>query len=113
MPTRHKLRRLTERCETCGRRGRWNESWHTYGNRDGKVWHGQCMALEHARNAAEERMQMLDLITEVCGISGRDAQTLAGLREDEWTGHGRYEDLAFRVFYALDNRRKARSAVSR
>lgn len=112
-PDGNKLRRrLIERCESCGQHARYLESWHTHGNRDGKVWHGPCIALDTWRSTAEERLTVLDVITEVWSITSRDVQIVASLREDEWEGRGRFEDLAWRVFYALDQKHTAAARAS-
>lgn len=104
-PTRYKLRRrFRDRCESCNHHARWTESWHTHGNRDGKVWHGPCIAFETWRDTADERLTVIGLMAEVAGLSSRDVQTVAALRDSEWTGRGRYEDLVWRAFYALSNR---------
>jgi hypothetical protein len=105
---------------TTGRlRGKWDErqrrryveSWHSFGNRDGKVWHGPCMAFERWRTTADERLAVLDLICDVWGVTQSDVEQVVALRTaDDATG-GNERNRAWRVMYALQNHRvAARSA---
>jgi hypothetical protein len=101
----------TERCDSCGHRRRYVESWHTYGNRDGKVWHGPCMAFEQWRTTADERLAVLDLICDVWGVTQSDVEQVVALRTSDDAPGGNERNRAWRVMYSLQNHRvAARSA---
>lgn len=111
LPTRHKLRRVfRDCCEECGRRGRWNESWHTFGNRDGKHWHGICIALAQRRTQVDEAMAVLDLICDVWNVDSRAVQQVAELRGGQAWDEANQKNRAWRVMYALERRREAASS---
>ncbi len=57
-----------------------DDAWHTFGNRDGKVWHAECSDLVLTRRVAEERLAVLDLVTDVIGLSEREVVAMAELR---------------------------------
>lgn len=69
-----------QRCDLCARRKHLNDAWSTFGNRDGKVWHGECIALVQSRRVAQERLEVLDLVTDVIGLDARDVTMLAEWR---------------------------------
>lgn len=109
------------RCGHCGRRARWGESWHGYGSPD-RVWHDVCMSYRHWRTKADERLQILDLVTDVWQVRAQDVYSLAEGRaadgdpdqpsprtsaeSDAW-------NLAWRVFYDLEHHRTAQGAPTR
>jgi hypothetical protein len=74
--------RLDQRCAWCHRRAHFNAAWIASGNRDGKVWHLECSALEASIRTADERLWVLDLVTDVTGLSSRDVEMMASLRAD-------------------------------
>lgn len=91
-----------DRCHHCGHPFRWTrDSRHATGNRDGKVFHGPCMAYLTWRAKADERIAVLGLTVEVTGVNDRDIKAAAELRaasEDERVASS---NRAFRVFYDL------------
>lgn len=92
------------RCDHCGRPKHFNDAWHTFGNRDGKVWHGTCMSYLHWRAKAYERMIVLDLVAETYEINPRDVEVVAELRSDEFDTSLR--NRAWRVFYDLQHHQR-------
>ncbi len=100
--------RWGKRCARCGHRGRLSEPWHGYGDR--KVWHDACMAANHWRTAAEERLTVLELIADVWEINAATVRELASPRGVNNLESSQAWDLAWRVFYSLEGR-KERAAV--
>jgi hypothetical protein len=98
-------RRWGKRCDACGRRGRLGEPWHSYGGE--RVWHDVCMSVQHWRNRAEERLAVLELVAEVWEINAATVRDLASLRGVNDLDSSKAWDLAWRVFYDLDKRKKA------
>lgn len=96
-----------DRCEGCGHRFRWSrDPRHSFGNRDGKVWHGPCIALVQWRGAADERLAILDLICEVWAVTDRDVKGVVEMRTADDASGARLRNQAFRVFYDLSNRER-------
>lgn len=94
-----------ERCEHCGHPFRWSrDARHGTGNRDGKTYHGPCLAYIHWRRKADERLTVLGVVTELTGISASDVRNTMSLRDDNGQpGSGSNGwNLAWRVFYDLE-----------
>ena len=99
---------LTDRCEECGHRFHWKrDARHSFGNRDGKVWHSPCIGLVTWRTKAEERLAVIDLMAQVWGINASDVRELMANRavRDGYESSNAW-NLAGRVFYDLDNKRE-------
>jgi len=97
-----------ERCEECGHRFHWKrDARHSFGNRDGKVWHGPCMSLVVMRGKAEDRLEVLGVMVELTGVTGADVRATMSLRDTSGQpGSGSNGwNLAWRVFYDLENSR--------
>ena len=101
---------LVDRCEGCGHRFHWaRDGRHSFGNRDGKVWHSPCIALAMWRNKASERLAVIDVMADVWNITGSDVRELMANRaESEGLERSNAWNLAWRVFYDLDNQRKVK-----
>lgn len=70
----------TLRCEHCGHRFRWKrDNRFSFGNRDGKVYHGPCIAYLQWRTKADERLKILDLVTDIAGLN---SLTIEGVIEN-------------------------------
>lgn len=81
-----------DRCEHCGHRFRWSrDARHSFGNRDGKNYHGPCISYLTWRTKADERLDVLGLVMDVSPVTERDIKAAAELRDVP----------AFRVFYDL------------
>jgi hypothetical protein len=101
-----------DRCEHCGHRFRWKrDARFSYGNRDGRVYHDACMGYVDRRRTAEERLDMLALVCEVWGITERDVAGVVELRTTDDAEGAKLRDVAFRVFYDLQNHEAALSAA--
>lgn len=103
---RQEVRRwLTERCEHCGHRFRWKrDARHSFGNRDGKVYHGPCIALVQWRSKAEERLDLLATVCEISGMTGADVQGVISMRASGSPDASTEQNKAWRVFYDLEKR---------
>jgi hypothetical protein len=102
---------LTDRCEGCGHRFRWKrDARHSFGNRDGKVWHDPCISLVVWRGKAEERMEVLDVVTDLWEIKEPTVSEILALRRPKYEHNGR--NLGWRVFYDLDNKRTAEATAA-
>lgn len=96
-------RLIVLRCDHCGHRFRWmNDSRHSFGNRDGKVLHGPCIAYLIWRSKADERLTVLGLAIDVAGIGDRDVKLVAELRAETDAERVESSNRAFRVFYDLE-----------
>lgn len=95
---------LTLRCDHCGHRFRWKrDARHSFGNRDGKVWHDTCISLVICRRKAEERLQVVGVMVELSGLTASDVREAMGLRDSKGqpgTGSDGW-NRAWRVFYDL------------
>ena len=95
-------RLLTLRCDHCGHKFRWvNDARHSFGNRDGKVLHGPCIAYLTWRTKAEERLTVLALTLDMSGVTDRDVKGAAELRAENEDERVAASNRAFRVFYDL------------
>jgi hypothetical protein len=101
---------MATRCASCEHRRRFLESWHSYGGSD--VWHDPCMSSQHWRAAAEERLAV-HLIADVWEINAETVRELASLRGLNDLESSQAWNLAWRVFYALENDRKRRQVAER
>jgi hypothetical protein len=93
-------------CEHCKRRFLPGDVPHGYSSSDRK-WHDVCMSYGFWRNKAEERLVILDFITDVWSIDAQTVREAFGLRDQEPASRG--WDKAWRVFYDLENSRKAKA----
>lgn len=112
---RSHVRRLRsgKRCDHCGRGPNWGEAWTSTGG--DKVWHDVCRSYLHWRAKAEERLAILDLVTDVWQVQAQDVYALAEGRaatgEPDVAVRGRTSaeadawNRAWRVFYDLGNAR--------
>lgn len=108
------------RCADCGRRFGWSESPHAYSDGSRDSYHARCMSYRHWRAKATERLDVLDLVSEVWAIdaetvrelaAGRAAQVQDADASDAWgLEPSNAWNKAWRVFYDLDNARKAKGA---
>lgn len=70
----------TLRCAHCGHRFRWRrDARHSFGNRDGKVYHRPCLEAIMWRSKADERLVILDLVTDIAGLN---SLTIEGVIEN-------------------------------
>lgn len=108
-----------KRCDHCGRRKHWDDAWHAYPSGD-RVWHSECMAYINWRSKATERIEILDLICEVWGVTMQDVTSIASGRaaqgDDDGpelasTASSNAWDKAWRVMHDRDNHRKAAPGV--
>lgn len=91
-----------DRCESCGHRFRWKrDARFASGNRDGKVWHGPCMAARNWQQRAEERLTMLGTVLDLTGWTPRDIKGAIDLRHDDHDERVTASNQAFRVFRDL------------
>jgi len=87
-----------DRCEHCGHGFRWSrDSRHASGNRDGKNYHGPCIAYLIWRRRAEDRLAVLGVVRELTSITSRDVENVVELRAQELP--------VWSVFYDLDRSR--------
>jgi hypothetical protein len=68
---------------------------HATGNRDGKVFHGPCMAYQHWRAKADERLAVLAIAMDLSGMTDRDVQTAVEFRA---AGHDERVTASNRAF---------------
>lgn len=95
----------TLRCAHCGHRFRWaRDARHSFGNRDGKVYHGPCIDAIVWRRKADERLQVVAMLSDLSGLGDKDLQTVAELRATDAPGESTAANLVWRVFYDLSKR---------
>lgn len=105
---RHPLAWWRERCAHCGRRRFPDESMILMPGSG--TFHDVCDGYITWRRKAQERLAVLDVVTDVWEVGGRDVQAVMGLRaRDEGADRAHAENAAWRVFYDLDNQRKAKA----
>ena len=105
-----RYRRWRGRCDECGGMFLPGHGVFTFGNNDGKQWHDKCMGYVQFRRVAEERLTVLDLITDVWSISMRDVTALMeGRAEREGYETSNAYNLGWRVMYDIDCKRKKRT----
>jgi hypothetical protein len=72
------------------------------------TYHDVCIAYTQRKSQAEDRLAVLDLITDVWSIDASTVRELAANRQPEgWQSSGEW-DRAWRVFYDLGHFRKER-----
>jgi hypothetical protein len=98
---------VTDRCAHRGHRFRWRkDARHSHGgNRE--VFHAPCIGYQIWRGKADERLAMLNIVCEVWDISDRDVKGVVEMRAADDAERVQQSDRAFRVFYDLQNYRKA------
>ena len=98
------LRNLTARCEHCGHRfRRRRDPRHSFGNADGRVYHGPCIAYVQWRRKAEERLRVVGLVCDLAGITGRDVTVVVELRAGDDADRRIHDsNEVWRVFYDLE-----------
>lgn len=102
----HLHRWWRERCERCGRRPFWSESMILVPG-TGR-FHDACDSARHWRTVAEERMRVLDVVTDVWEVNSGTVQELMALRARAELGdEARARTMGWRVFYDLERRRSA------
>jgi hypothetical protein len=90
----------TLRCEHCGHRFRWKrDPRHSFGNRDGKVYHGPCMAYLTWRAKADERMFVLGVMSDLTSLGDADIKTVVEMRATDEAERVAHSNISFRVFY--------------
>lgn len=93
---------LVLRCDHCGHRFRWKRDHRSsFGNRDGKVWHGPCIAYVQWHRTAEERLTVLDLVLDISGLDEHDVALISELRTDDAQSRTAMSHKIFRAFYDL------------
>ena len=93
---------LRDRCAHCGHRFAYRgDARHSYGNRDGKVYHNPCIGYLTFRSKAEERLAILDLVVDVWNVDERDAKMTIELRAGNGDERIAASNRAFRVFHDL------------
>lgn len=98
----------TLRCEHCGHRFRWHhDPRHSYGNRDGKVYHGPCMAYLEWRRKADERLFVLNAVCDDRGVGIRDISLIVGKNATDVIDRVAHSNIAFRVTLDLRHRQEA------
>lgn len=103
---RHPLLWWRERCARCGRRRYPHESM-ILAPGSGK-FHDTCHLAWRLGMVAEERLRVLDVVTDVWEVNSGTVQELMALRaKAELSDEANARNAGWRVFYDLDNRRKA------
>lgn len=95
-----------DRCHHCGHPFRWTrDARHATGNRDGRVYHGPCIAMEAWRAKADDRLTVLELALFTMHITVRDLRDLASLQYSDLEADARSIGNArvWRVTYDLEN----------
>ena len=99
---------LTIRCAHCGHRFRWSrDARHSFGTRDGRVYHRPCLERIMWRTAAEERLAVLDVVTDLAGISNRLITGVIENRAESEAQRISESNRSWRVFRDLDKMRAA------
>lgn len=94
-----------DRCTLCGHRFAWRQGRFSNGPGTGPQ-HESCNAARHWRLVADERLTVLDVLTDVWDVSSGDVQELVAGRLPEREAHnGR--NLGWRVVYDVEKRRSA------
>lgn len=103
---------LMLRCAHCGHRFRWSrDARHSFGNRDGKVYHRPCLERIMWRSKAEERLAILDLVTDIAGLNSLTIEGVVENRSDRLSApRTALSNQSFRVFRDLS---KLRADVDR
>lgn len=100
-------RKLVLRCAHCGHRFRWRrDPRHSFGNSE--VYHGPCMSYILWHRHAVERMEILDTVCEITGITGHTVRGVLEVRAADEAERIEATNRAFRVFYDLERFRDER-----
>jgi hypothetical protein len=98
----------TLRCERCGHRFRWSrDARHSFGNRDGKVYHRPCLEAIMWQSKADERLAILDVVTDLAGISNRLITGVIENRAESEDQRITDSNRSWRVFRDLEKKRTA------
>lgn len=93
---------LNDRCEHCDHRFHWkHDARHSFGNRDGKVYHEPCIAHLIWRTKADERLRILAVICEAWGVTSGDVDGLVSMQSATDDERRDRSNMRFRVFYDL------------
>ena len=92
------------RCEHCGRRFLPSHSRNSFGG-NRALYHDVCIAYVEWRRKAEERLAVLDTVTDVWAIDTETVRTVSANREPDGYQGSNAWDRAWRVFYDLENHR--------
>lgn len=96
---------LMERCSSCSQRFGYRESHFANGNRDGQVFHQNCLGALTWRCKAEERLTVVGVMAALSGLTSGDIEAVLGGRLPEHEAHnGRNQ--AWRVFHDLEKSRR-------
>ena len=96
-----------ERCERCGRRPFWSESMILVPG-TGR-FHDACHAAWRFKMTADERLRVLDVVTEVWEVESRTVQEVMALRaRADLADEANARNAGWRVFYDLSKLREAR-----
>lgn len=97
-----------DRCTLCGHRFAWRQGRFSNGPGTGPQ-HESCNAARHWRLVADERLTVLDVLTDVWDVTSTDVQELvAGRLPEREATRGR--NLGWRVVYDVEKRREALAA---
>ncbi|WP_194385349.1 hypothetical protein [Microbacterium luteum] len=95
----------TLRCAHCGHRFRWSrDARHATSNRDGKVYHGPCLAYILWRRDAEQRLDVLGWVMEIADLTPDDVKQVLELRMSMDLSTLDQGGKAWRVFNDLSKR---------
>lgn len=98
----------TLRCAHCGHRFRWSRDPRSAtGNRDGKFYHGPCLAYIIWRRDAEERLDVLGWVMDIAGLTPDDVKQILEMRMTLDPATLDQGGKAWRVFHALSKRHPA------
>lgn len=101
---------LTLKCAHCGHRFRWSrDARHSFGNRDGKVYHYPCIAYLQWRTKADERLAVLDVVADLADISQRLIAGVIENRAESFDQRVAESNRSWRVFRDLDKLRELTS----
>jgi hypothetical protein len=98
-----------QRCTHCGRPFEQGDGRHSFGNRDGRVYHEPCIGYLIWRRKAAERLEVLDLVCEIWEVNDRDVTGAFELRAQGEDQRVEWSNLAFRVMYDLKQVRTQRA----
>ena len=90
------------RCAHCGHRFRWSrDPRSSFGGRDGKVYHGPCIAYLIWRKSAEDRLTVLGLVAEIADLGDSEVGAIAELRAADENERTASSNRVWRVFNDL------------
>jgi hypothetical protein len=101
MSPREWLRRRNARCAHCGLRFQGKrDPRHTFGG-NRAVYHGPCQALIVWRRKADERLDVIGVMSELSGLTAADLRSVYELRTENAADGSQAWNLAWRVFHDL------------